>query len=150
MRTWFLVTIAVALLAMTAPDVSRGALMAIPADQAPSGLVGKPSSGPALNQSRVAQTEVVSPSGSVSQAGWLTYHNPVTGLSFRYPPSLRIEERSPRAYAVPEPQEVTDLLGDTPMNPASIVLRFIVARGKSKPETAARKIRLMKEEYSGS
>src|SRR5437773_4926544 len=40
--------------------------------------------------------------GAASPAEWVPYHNSATGLSFRYPASLRIRERDPRPFRVPE------------------------------------------------
>ena len=77
--------------------------------------------------------------GAASPAEWVPYHNSATGLSFRYPASLRIRERDPRPFRVPEGGEVTDVVGDTDVNPGTVVLRFIVKRGEITPETAAAK-----------
>src|SRR5437879_4954428 len=80
--------------------------------------------------------------GSTANAAeWLSYHNAATGLSFRYPPSLRIHERDPKAFGLPDVEEITDLLGDTKFNPGTIALRFIVQRGERTPEMAAAKAR---------
>lgn len=84
----------------------------------------------------------------VSSAGWDSYHNPVTGLSFRYPPSLRIQERDPRSFGLPDAEEITELVGDTKVNPGTVVLRFIVNRGEMTPETAAAKVRTIRERYA--
>lgn len=150
MRIMLLVNIAVALLAVTRPYPAREVLMAMSTSDRHTETPRSASSWPGLSNEQIAQAEAVSPSSSVSQGGWLNYHSPVSGLSFRYPPSLRIEERSPRSFGLPEAQEITDLVGDTPMNPGSVVLRFIVDRGRTNAELAARRITLLKEQYSGS
>ena len=67
--------------------------------------------------------------GAASPADWVPYHNSATGLSFRYPASLRIRERDPRPFRVPEGGEVTDLVGDTATNPDTTEMtREIAAR----------------------
>jgi hypothetical protein len=33
--------------------------------------------------------------GNAAEGDWLVYRNPKNGLSFRYPPSMRVEERDP-------------------------------------------------------
>ena len=72
---------------------------------------------------------------------WIGYHNPLTGLSFRYPAYLRIRERDPRSFGLPNAEEITDLVTDKNVS----VLRFIVNRGETTPETAAAKSRSIRE-----
>src|SRR5947208_15894960 len=86
--------------------------------------------------------------GAASPAEWVPYHNSATGLSFRYPASLRIRERDPRSFGLPDAEEVTELVGDTKLNPGTVVLRFIVNRGETTPETAAAKARAVRERYA--
>jgi hypothetical protein len=81
-------------------------------------------------------------------AQWLSYRNAATGLSFRYPPSLRIHERDPKAFGLPDTEEITDLIGDTNGNPDTIALRFIVQRGETTPEMAAAKARSERARYA--
>jgi len=86
--------------------------------------------------------------GAASPAEWVPYHNAATGLSFRYPASLRIRERDPRPFRVPEGGEVTDLVGDTATNPDTTVLRFLVKAGEMTPEIAARRARGLRENHA--
>src|SRR5438034_8042866 len=86
--------------------------------------------------------------GAASAAEWVPYRNSATGLSFRYPRSLRIRERDPRPFGLPDAEEITDLLGATDADPDTIVLRFLVNRGTITPETAADKARAMREKYA--
>ena len=86
--------------------------------------------------------------GAASPSEWVPYHNSATGLSFRYPPSLRIHERDPRPFRVPEGGEVTDLVGDTATNPDTTVLRFLVNPGDMTPEIAARRARGLRENHA--
>jgi hypothetical protein len=81
-------------------------------------------------------------------AEWLSYRNAATGLSFRYPPSLRIHERDPESFGLPDVERITDLLGDTKLNPGTIVLRFLIKRGETTPEMAAAKARTEREKYA--
>ena len=86
--------------------------------------------------------------GAANPAEWVPYHNAATGLSFRYPASLRIRERDPRPFGLPDAEEITELLGDTKLNPGTVVLRFIVNRGETTPETATVKARAVRERYA--
>ena len=86
--------------------------------------------------------------GAASPAEWVPYHNAATGLSFRYPRSLRVRERDPRPFRVPEGGEVTDLVGDTATNPDTTVLRFLVNPGEMTPEIAARRARGLRENHA--
>ena len=65
---------------------------------------------------------------------WARYDNRATGLSFRYPRYLRIRERDPRSFGLTEVEEITELLGDTKLNPGTVVLRFMVNRGEATPK----------------
>ena len=86
--------------------------------------------------------------GAASPAEWVPYHNAATGLSFRYPASLRIRERDPRPFRVPEGGEVSYLVGDTATNPDTTVLRFLVKAGEMTPEIAARRARGLRENHA--
>jgi hypothetical protein len=81
-------------------------------------------------------------------SSWLHYHDSATGLSFDYPPDLRIRQRDPHTFGLPDAEEITDLLGDTSANANTVVLRFIVNRGRATPETAAEKEREMRDTVS--
>jgi hypothetical protein len=70
---------------------------------------------------------------------WRLYENSVVGLSFRYPPSLRVRERKQEEFlgVNPPPAAVIELLGSTQNDPDVIVLRFFVADEHTSPETGA-------------
>jgi len=86
---------------------------------------------------------------TAASADWVAYRDARTGLSFRYPRSLRVHERDPREFGLPDAEVIVDLLGDTTVNPGTIVLRFIVNRGETTPEMAAAKSRSIREKLSG-
>ena len=98
----------------------------------------------------VAEAAAQQPSASsgASPTEWVPYHNSATGLAFRYPPPLRIRERDPRSFGLPDAEEITELVGDTHLNPGTVVLRFIVKRGETTPEMAAAKARATRERYA--
>lgn len=78
--------------------------------------------------------------GDAVESNWLHYRNSENGLSFRYPPSIRVEERNPRPFHLDvTPEVVVDLKGDEPNNPNITVMRFICYRGRrtSKDATGA-------------
>lgn len=60
---------------------------------------------------------------------WLEFHDPQTGLSFRYPSDLHPRRRNPQKFGIPTVVTIVDLIGNTKMNPGTIVLRFLVKRG---------------------
>jgi hypothetical protein len=97
---------------------------------------------------RVCAKDTAKVESGANAAGWLSYHNAATGLLFRYPPSLRINERDPQSFGLPDVEEITDLLGDTTLNPGTIALRFIVWRGERTPEMAAAKARDEREKHA--
>ena len=97
-----------------------------------------------------AAREPASASEEVNPAAWARYDNRATGLSFRYPSYLRIRERDPISFGLPEVEEITELLGDTKLNPGTVVLRFMVNRGETTPETAAAKARAARERYASN
>jgi hypothetical protein len=86
------------------------------------------------------------PSGTTA---WREFHDAAIGLSFRYPPSLRVREEEPELRippamdSLPPPDLATavDLVGDTPVNRGTIVLSFVVFRQTTTPEMAAKKIK---------
>ena len=81
----------------------------------------------------------------VSTQGWVLYRNAATGLTFRYPPSLRIQERNVQEFGLPDAEQIVDLVGDTEMNPGTVVLRFIVQRGMPTPQTVAARSRSLRK-----
>jgi hypothetical protein len=81
----------------------------------------------------------------VSTQNWIFYHNTATGISFRYPPSLRIQERNVQEFGLPDAELIVDLVGDTAMNPGTVVLRFIVNRGVATPQTVAERSRIIRK-----
>ena len=77
--------------------------------------------------------------GQAAAPAWIKYRNAATGLSFRYPPALKVHERDPQEFGLQEHAVlVVDLVGDTKVNPGTVVLRFIVGRGEL-PEAAVPK-----------
>jgi hypothetical protein len=75
--------------------------------------------------------------GDAAEGDWRTYRNAKNGLSFRYPASMRVEERDPVPFHFDNPPDViVDLLGDGVYNRNIIVLRFICARGHKTPGMA--------------
>jgi len=95
-------------------------------------------------------------------SGWPTYSNAFAGLSFKYPPSLRLRERDPREFQRPPgvtdplgldfpPQLVIELIGDTPINRGTIVLQFQSSRDPITKKMAEKKIKnaikMMPEDY---
>jgi hypothetical protein len=78
--------------------------------------------------------------GDAAEGNWLSYRNPKNGLSFRYPPSMRVEELDPVPFHFDVvPDVVVDLKGDELNNPNITVMRFVCARGQKTPEMAASK-----------
>lgn len=71
--------------------------------------------------------------------GWIQFHDPQTGLSFRYPPDLHVRRRDPRKFGVPNVQAIVDLTGSTRLNPGTVVLRFLVRRGITSAGEAAKR-----------
>jgi len=69
------------------------------------------------------------PSAAAQTARWIEFHDPQTGLSFHYPPGLHVRQRDPRKFGLPRIERVVDLIGDTTVNPGTVVLRFLVHRG---------------------
>ncbi|HUX11050.1 MAG TPA: hypothetical protein VMW51_10430 [Terriglobia bacterium] len=70
---------------------------------------------------------------------WVPFHDPQTGLSFRYPPNLRVRRRDPRTFGLPRVESIVDLIGDTRTNPGTVVLRFLVLRGYLSPGARAKR-----------
>jgi hypothetical protein len=84
-------------------------------------------------------------SPQVSTQGWVLYQNAATGISFRYPRSLRIHERRLQEFGLPDAELIVDLLGDTEMNPGTTVLRFIVNRSVATPQTVEERSRIIRK-----
>ena len=81
------------------------------------------------------------------EGDWRTYRNAKNGLSFRYPPSMRVEERDPLPFHFDSPPElIVDLLGDG-TNRNVTVLRFNCARGQRTPEMASARARALLETH---
>ena len=88
--------------------------------------------------------------GDAAEGDWLVYRNAKDGLSFRYPPSMRVEERDPATFGYEEPfvpDVIVDLRGDGSNNRDLIVMRFISARGQKRPEMAAARARSLLESH---
>lgn len=82
--------------------------------------------------------------GDAAEADWLSYRNPINGLAFLYPPSMRVEERNPATFHFDvAPEVIVDLKGNEPNNPNVTVMRFICAAGRKTPEMAAGKARAL-------
>jgi hypothetical protein len=88
----------------------------------------------------------------IGTSGWREFHDPAIGLSFRYPPSLRVN--GPREFRTPAvwdpfgldnpPSDlatVVELVGDTPVNRCTVALRFLVCSESTTPDVAAEKIK---------
>jgi hypothetical protein len=75
--------------------------------------------------------------GEAAEGDWLVYRNAKNGLSFRYPPSMRVEERDPATFHFDNPSEViVDLRGDELNNLNIIVMRFMCGGREQTPEMA--------------
>ena len=100
----------------------------------------------AMAQTRCAP-EKLNPSalrGDAAKGDWLSYRNPRNGLSFRYPPSMRVTELDPVPFHFDVvPDVIVDLKGDMLNNPNDTVMRFICARGQKTPEMATAKARAL-------
>lgn len=78
--------------------------------------------------------------GDEAKGDWLTYRNAKNGLSFRYPPNMRVKERNPVAFHFDKtPAVIVDLRA----NESYTVMRFICAPGRKAPEMAAAKARAL-------
>jgi len=80
----------------------------------------------------------------VDTQGWILYRNTATGISFRHPPSLRVHERDPQEFHLPDAELIVDLVGDTKANPGTVVLRFIVNRGEAPPRTVSQRSKFLR------
>lgn len=77
-------------------------------------------------------------------AGWVQFHDLQTGLSFRYPPDLRVRRRDARKFGLPRVKSIVDLVGDTRANPGTTVLRFLVRRGYTSPAERTKRVRQLR------
>jgi hypothetical protein len=88
--------------------------------------------------------------GDAAEGDWLVYRNAKNGLSFRYPPSMRIEERDPATFGFDNvPDAIVDLRADGFPVRDFIVVRFICARGEKTPEMAAARARALRAAHPG-
>jgi len=70
---------------------------------------------------------------------WQEYRNAAIGLSFKYPPTMLVHERSARAFGLSPDLVIIDLVGDIPAN-HSIALRFECSAVTVTPEQATHDI----------
>ncbi len=81
--------------------------------------------------------------GDRAESDWLVYTNAKNGLSFRYPPSMRVEERDVASFHFDYPPEaIVDVLGP------GTILRFICAAGVKAPEMAEATFRRFRKQSS--
>jgi hypothetical protein len=86
--------------------------------------------------------------GDIARTDWLFYQNRKNGLSFRYPSTMRIEERDPTAFHIDVvPTVIVDLRGNEPTNPNITLLRIICAEGRKSAEAAETKARALLETH---
>lgn len=67
--------------------------------------------------------------GAAQSADWIQFQDLQTGLSFQYPPDLHLRRRNPQKFGLPGTETIVDLIGNTKLNPGTVVLRFLVKRG---------------------
>lgn len=77
--------------------------------------------------------------GAPQSSRWIRFHDPQTGLAFRYPARLQVLRRDPKTFGLPKVETIVDLIGNTRLNPGTIVLRFLVNRGVVSVRERARK-----------
>lgn len=75
---------------------------------------------------------------------WIQFHDPETGLSFRYPPDLHIRERNPQEFGLPNVETILDLIGNSKLNPGTILLRFLVKRGVTSPNERTKRLQVLR------
>ena len=123
-------------------------------DREPSSAITNADPGPPeMAAANTMSTEVPTGQPPISTSGWREFHDPAVGLSFRYPPSLRVRVKEPQNLGIPpftgqdlsNPStglaQAVDLIGDTPVNTGAIVLSFLLFREPRTPEMAAEKIK---------
>jgi len=76
---------------------------------------------------------------------WIQFQDPPTGLTFRYPPNLRIHTRDPQKFGLPNIESIVDVTGDTKLNRNTAVLRFLVNRGQLTSHARAEKLELLRK-----
>ncbi|MEJ2006545.1 MAG: hypothetical protein P8Z30_00055 [Acidobacteriota bacterium] len=81
---------------------------------------------------------------AAQKPGWIQFHDAKTGLSFRYPPNLHIHRRDAQKFHLPNVETVVDLIGNTKLNPGTIVLRFLVKRGRTSPSVRTKRLQLLR------
>ena len=108
---------------------------------------------PEMAAANAMPTEVPTGEAPIATSGWREFQDPAVGLSFRYPPSLRVRVKEPQEFGIPpltdqdlsSPStglaQAVDLIGDTPVNTGTIVLSFLLFRETTTPEMAAEKIK---------
>jgi len=80
--------------------------------------------------------------GDAAKDDWRVHRNAKSGLRFRYPPSMRVEERDPATFGLDEvPDAIVDLRGDGEHGRDFIVLRFICRPGRRTAAMAAARTR---------
>ena len=83
-------------------------------------------------------------------ARWSQFHDPQTGLSFRYPPNLRVHLRDPQKFGLPNVKTVVDLVGSTKLNPGTVVLRFLVKGGSTSTAEREKKRQFLRRVCSST
>ncbi len=82
----------------------------------------------------------LSPASGVAQTpSWMQFRDPQTGLSFHYPPGLHVRQRDPEKFGLPQVQSIVEIIGDTTLNPGTVVLRFLVHRGNTTAAERAKR-----------
>lgn len=76
---------------------------------------------------------------------WIQFQDPQTGLTFRYPPNLRIHRRDPQKFGLPNIEGIVDVTGDTKLNRNTAMLRFLVKRGQLTSRARANKLKLLRK-----
>jgi len=66
------------------------------------------------------------PSASAADSDWVVYENPNIRLTFRHPPGLWTREAPDQIRAGLGAAAVIELVGKTELDPATIVLRFVI------------------------
>ena len=110
----------------------------------PTSLLWLASSGLAQDRCAPQKLNAEALRGDAAQKDWLLYQNHRTGLSFRYPSTMRIEERDPTTFHFDVvPTVIVDLKGDEPNDPNITPLRIICAEGRKTAEAAGAKARAL-------
>lgn len=83
-------------------------------------------------------------SAAAQNEKWIQFQDAQTGLTFRYPPNLRIRWSGPHGFDLATVQSVVELIGDTRVNPGTVVLRFLIRRGRLTSSARAKKLELLR------